>query len=347
MSIVRPDFGSTSNSASSGLRPIVFSTRDLPACDQWEAWRVFMAEAVEFDAAPAGLDAFVAEQTVWDFGRFALTRAEQPAGGPLRTWRHLRRQPLDHWCLVLVAAPGSAVPRLYLRSLADVFEARGNDRRVISIYVPHDSLGRIAAPLDPVTGELVRSTMIDLLCDYLLSLEQRLARCETGDVPAIVRATEAIMTACLSAGGAEEIANARDVTTLSLVERARRIIRRDFFSQELSPDGLARSLGISRSGLYRAFEPYGGVRQVIQEERLAAAHIALADPQRNESIVQVAERCGFGDASGFSRAFRRQFGYSPSQVRAGGAVGNRAGVPALFPRAGDGGLGQVLRRLHA
>lgn len=347
MGSIKPDFGRTLSSAPNALSPLVFSTEQLPTGEQWDAWRAFMGEAIELDISSAPSSPFIAEHALWDFGRFALTRAVLPAGGPVRSWRHLRRQPLDHWCLVLVPRLDGGAPRLYLRSLADLFEAHGNDSRVISLYLPRDSLGRIAAQLDPVTGELIRTTMIDLLSDYLLSLEQRLASCEMSDVSAIVRATEAIMIACLSAGGAEEIAHARDGTTLSLVERARRIIRRDFFSQELSPDVLARSLGISRSGLYRAFEPYGGVRQVIQEERLAAAHVALADPERTESIVQIAERCGFGDASGFSRAFRRQFGYSPSQVRAGGAAGHRAGIPALSTRSSDGCLGQVLRRLHA
>lgn len=347
MGSIKPELCRTSNNSAKGLRPLVFSTRDSPGSERLEAWRAFMAGAIEIDVSPVAPDAFIAEQTVWDFGRFALTRAVFFPGGPVRTWRHLRRQPLDHWCLVLVPGIDGGAPSLFLRSLADSFEGHGDDRRVISLYIPRDSIGRITARLDPVTGELARSTMVDLLGDYLLSLEQRLASCETSDVSAIVRATEAIMVACLSAGSAEDIAQARDTTTLSLVERARRIIRRDFFSLALSPDALARSLGISRSGLYRAFEPYGGVRQVIQEERLAAAHSALADPERTESIVQIAESCGFSDASGFSRAFRRNFGYSPSQVRASGAGVHRAGIPAQLTYSSDGGLGQVLRRLHA
>ena len=37
------------------------------------------------------------------------------------------------------------------QAAAELFEAHGNDSRVISLYLPRDSLGRIAAQLDPVT----------------------------------------------------------------------------------------------------------------------------------------------------------------------------------------------------
>ena len=41
----------------------------------------------------------------------------------------------------------------------------------------------------------------------------------------------------------------------------------------------------------------------------------LADPVRSASIQIVAAEVGFLDHSTFSRAFRREFGYSPSEAR--------------------------------
>ena len=52
-------------------------------------------------------------------------------------------------------------------------------------------------------------------------------------------------------------------------------------------------------------------------ERLARAHGLLSDPRRRaEKISEVALDCGFGDVSYFNRAFRREYGAAPSDVRA-------------------------------
>ena len=55
----------------------------------------------------------------------------------------------------------------------------------------------------------------------------------------------------------------------------------------------------------------------IQHRRLLAAHAALADPNDRRRILDIADEHGFGDGAEFSRAFRREFGDCPSEVRAG------------------------------
>jgi len=55
----------------------------------------------------------------------------------------------------------------------------------------------------------------------------------------------------------------------------------------------------------------------VLAQRLARAHRMLTDPCRDgEKISSVAYGCGFGDLSYFNRAFRRQYGAAPSDVRA-------------------------------
>jgi AraC-like DNA-binding protein len=78
---------------------------------------------------------------------------------------------------------------------------------------------------------------------------------------------------------------------------------------------------MSRSNLYRLFENTGGVARYIQRERLVEAHAVLSDPATAKSISAIAEDLCFADASSFSRAFKREFGLSPGEVRAAAVAG--------------------------
>ncbi|PPE78886.1 hypothetical protein C3941_15985 [Kaistia algarum] len=353
MGSTKPGFEEMPTNSAQPLRPIRFSTRDLPVASQFDAWRTFMASAIELELPGGTQDGFAAEQSVWDLGRFALTRSVMPSAGYMRSWRHLRRGAMDHWCIVLVcdryddpvSGRRARPTTMHIRSLGESFEANANDGEVISLYMPRDAYGRNSVRFERLAGDLGRSAPIELLADYIMSLERRVGDCRIGDIPALVQATEAMISACL-VSNADEIDAARDVLTLSLAERAKRIIRGALFSPDLTPEFLARSIGISRSGLYRLFEPFGGVRNVIQRERLFAARTALANPAREGSIVEIAERCGFGDASAFSRAFRREFGITPSEVRVSAAIGAPVGAIRTQPVTEGADLAGVLSRLQ-
>jgi AraC-like DNA-binding protein len=101
---------------------------------------------------------------------------------------------------------------------------------------------------------------------------------------------------------------------------------------------------MSRSNLYRLFEDTGGVARYIQRERLLEAHAVLTDPTKTQSISTMAEDLCFADASSFSRAFKREFGYSPGEVRSAVLAGLAS--PAMLlggvPSQGDG-LSALLR----
>ncbi|MFG1393670.1 helix-turn-helix domain-containing protein [Xanthobacter agilis] len=92
-------------------------------------------------------------------------------------------------------------------------------------------------------------------------------------------------------------------------------IRQNVATPGLSPKTLCRMLGVSRSRLYRLFEDRGGVARDIQRRRLQAALARLHDPAEPRTIARIAEDLGFPDRSGFSRAFKAEFGLSPSAAR--------------------------------
>jgi AraC-like DNA-binding protein len=100
-----------------------------------------------------------------------------------------------------------------------------------------------------------------------------------------------------------------------LLQCARQIVARNLAAPDLGPAKLGRELGMSRSKLYRLFEPVGGVAAFIQKERLRKAMELLNAGSEQRPICVIATEVGFPDHSTFSRAFRREFGVSPRDVR--------------------------------
>jgi len=80
-------------------------------------------------------------------------------------------------------------------------------------------------------------------------------------------------------------------------------------------DELARSCGVSRRGMERAFEKCGAVSPaaLIRDVRLLAIIKLLED--QNSSIESVAEQSGFSDAAGLSNFVKRMTGKNPSSFR--------------------------------
>jgi AraC-like DNA-binding protein len=78
---------------------------------------------------------------------------------------------------------------------------------------------------------------------------------------------------------------------------------------------LARAAGLSRYHFLRTFDYLTGVtpHQYVLRARLREAAVSLA--AEPGSVIDIALDCGFGDVSNFNRAFRTEFGVSPSEYR--------------------------------
>lgn len=87
----------------------------------------------------------------------------------------------------------------------------------------------------------------------------------------------------------------------------------------LTPDRIAAAHYISRRRLYTLFEAEAtGVREWIRGRRLERCRRDLRDPAlRDETVMSIATRWGFVDASHFSHSFRDAYGLAPSAYRAG------------------------------
>ena len=111
---------------------------------------------------------------------------------------------------------------------------------------------------------------------------------------------------------------------------ARGLIDKHLADVDFTPDVLARLLGVSRSLLYQAFAPIGGVAAFTVSRRLDQAFDALIalGPVR-QSLAEVAYAHGFKSAAHFSRAFRTRFEIQPGRLRELALTGAAGGLSVV------------------
>ena len=87
------------------------------------------------------------------------------------------------------------------------------------------------------------------------------------------------------------------------------------FAEPLDVGQIADALHLSHAHFSRKFKAALGVSPVeyLRSYRLQQARGLLA--QSDDSVAQIANRCGFEDAAYFSRAFKAEFGSSPLEFR--------------------------------
>jgi AraC-like DNA-binding protein len=336
---------------------LTFTTQSLPAPRQFAYWQECnngLADVTR-DAAH-GHDGFAASGSTWRMGGMALSAGQSPACHYRRSPGHIRRDSIDHWVISVIRrgsrsfrtdgvavsnTPGAAI----ITSFDRPYETSRDDSAWLQLYIPRDSLGELGHAMDAMRYQRLDSAMGRLLEDYILLLASRMPQLSAADAERLVEATRNMVVACIRPT-ADHLAQAAPQTELVQLAQIKRLIRQHLGSATLGPERLSRRAGVSRSKLYRMFEPYGGVARFIQTERLHRAHAALSDAGDTRSIGSIAEDVGLFDLSSFGRMFRATFGCSPSELRQAASRGGAVAPPPRQCGAGHGGgLQDMLRAL--
>jgi AraC-like DNA-binding protein len=333
----------------------MLTTHSLPASEQFGAWHAWYASVFDLSPHRPEAEGFRARTAAWTLDGFGFSRVATPPLCLSRTKTLIRHNPVDHWCIsvskksattlevgedVLEIGPGTP----FVISLGEETHMERADDR-IQLYLTRDDFQAIAPVLDGARGAALDSPEGRLLADYLVLLGRNIPNLPAGDGPKLARAIEAMVGACL-APSADRLADASSHIDLTLMERVRQVVAKNLRSPSLSPEKLCREAATSRSQLYRLLEPEGGVAHYILRRRLSESFSLLCDASSHLPIGKVAEILCFADGSSFSRAFRREFGMSPSDVRAGAVGGSPPTVPSK-KAAGPGlrSFSDCLRRL--
>ena len=312
---------------SAALAPLRFETESLPASRQFPSWQQHIS-AIEDLRLPENVDpndGFVVQQAVWNMGGMLFVQQTVPAFSYERSPDMLRFSPIDHWMITFLRAgrtwtgvdgrvaqnePGM----MEICSLGQPFNGRALATDSVTLIIADDQFSdRGGLPLAS-SNAVLGGRRVKLLFDHVTGLEANLGRLTQDDLLSVKSCLREMVFDTVApfvarGGGSEQ------VSQIGMMTRARRFIRKNLTSSDLTPDALSRELAISRTRLYELFEAVGGVAKYIRQHRLSVAHAMLADTSDRRTIAEVSAAIGYDSAANFSRAFTHQFGYSPSNIR--------------------------------
>lgn len=186
------------------------------------------------------------------------------------------------------------------------------------------TFGRIAPLIADLDAALVRPIpenmeAMRLLLNYVGALKHKdtLATPELLDL-VVTHLHDLAALAIGATRDAAAVAGVRGVRAARL-----RAIKADIIDNLRHPDlpiaAIAARHGITPRYVRMLFEGEGmSFSEFVLGQRLTRAYRMLTDPcQRHRTISTIAFEVGFGDLSYFNRSFRRRFGATPSDVRAG------------------------------
>jgi AraC-like DNA-binding protein len=168
-----------------------------------------------------------------------------------------------------------------------------------------------------------------LLGSHLRATWAGAAAMSATDLTLAGKAAAALVSAVILAHGAPAGDDIRPVEKM-LLASAQRFVVQNLADPELSPEAVRRHIGVSRSLLYKVFEPVGGVSAFIQARRLDQAFDEITgDPADQRTLAEIGYRVGFRSDAHFSRAFRARFGMTPGRLRTLGEPARREGLSAI------------------
>lgn len=304
-----------------GLPRLHFSTDAFPERERLDAWRATFA-AHHLEADPHG---FSARMEAVQIGPISLRVVNAATQGPGRSRAQVRRDGLDSFVLHLsrhalsaelergvIDVPAGAISindmsQSYRRSLVPETDS-------VILVLPRASVASVVPNEDLLHGLVMRGGAGLLLADHFRSLVAHSDAITTLDAGHVAQATLHMLAACVRPS-LDAFAQASAPLNAARLRAAKRFIRAHLTSP-IKIDAMSKALGMSRSQLYRLFEPEGGIARYATRQRLAAVRSALDDPLDQRTIGEIGEAHGFTTNAALAQAFKQAFGLSPRDYRA-------------------------------
>lgn len=297
-----------------------FTTDILPERDRFEAWRALLA-AHDLDATPHGFSASI--ETV-QLGPTLLHVMNASPQGTGRSLSRIRQDTQERFTLLLSRhgycvetehdvwdVPPNAVS---INDLSQPYRrSRSPENNSLILSLPRALVAAVLPGEDALHGLVLTGAAGSLFAEHIRSLAALRLSILDVEAPDLSQATLHMLAACVRPSR-DNLEEARMPMAAVRLKRAKQFIR-EHLAAPLRSDRIAVAVGMSRSQLYRLFEPEGGVARYLGRQRLAAVRAALSDARDPRSIGAIGAAYGFTSATHLSRAFREAYGESPSDYR--------------------------------
>ncbi|GAA0504937.1 transcriptional regulator [Paractinoplanes deccanensis] len=304
----------TTDSASFGLDTRTVGASGLPrSLRAWQAWLGERSSTPDYDPATMA-DLRIRFQQV-RVGDALLHRHE--GFSPVRAAKPAGTEGMVSLILVRRGTATVELPRDSYALAAGEFAIRRLDRPASFTNGAHTAGMSITLPghgLAPLLGDRVvrghagsaptrlLTAYADLLHDAGPELDATGARAARN---ALIELTTAVLRDSIDLTAVH--------TVPALVAAARRLADRRLTDAALGPATLASELHVSARTLQRAFAATGEpLMAYIRRRRLEQARRDLTDPARAMTVAEIAARWRFSDGGHLSRAFKKQYGHTPS-----------------------------------
>jgi AraC family transcriptional activator of tynA and feaB len=301
-----------------------WSTLHSPPAAQFAHWRELICEAF-LDLTPESerRDGFLGEVTQIPLGGNAIARIRSQAQQVRRTPRDIARAPMSGYYANLQVSGESVMTQggrstvlrpgdLAIVDTTEPFEfGFAEDFMQLSFYIPGEVL---RAQLDKAVPT---ATRVDTTTGVGAAARHALVALADHHLSAATAVRLAALTSGLLAAAVEQPAE-----PVSRSARGRAAALADLAEHlgdaDLSPASTARRLGISVRQLHALFAEHDrSFSAEVRRRRLEVARRDLTDAARAHlRVIDISVEAGFVNVASFHRAFRRQFGQTPAQVRA-------------------------------
>ena len=201
----------------------------------------------------------------------------------------------------------------YLLDQSRPFVELSDDNQQINVFVPQDALAFDGKSRHPVIewsdsspeGHILRAALDQLFAEAFGGQNQSFDAAEES----FCKVLRGVLSSASESFSVSAVRDARHRAIKAEIDRWLQSSRAE------NIETLVAALPFSRASLYRHFPEPGGIASFLRKRRLELAFQELSKTgSRRGAISRTAIRAGYASVHSFTKAFKREFGYSPGEV---------------------------------